>query len=228
MINYSKYIKTNLRKRYFLHLLIISHLSFSLSSFAQKFWSLEILLGDVYVFKTPLIIKQTGFEELNFNAKYHTHSFEMPFYYSIKLAVWNKHRAWELELLHLKLYLSNRPPEVTSFSITHGYNLLFINRLWEMKYLNLRLGGGIIVGHPENTIRGKKLNEKKGIFKSGYYISGVAVQLGPEKTFPLFKGLYLKLEGKLCTAYARVPLVDGHANVPNISIHGLFGFKYNL
>jgi len=185
-------------------------------------------MGDAYVLRTPLIIQQTSFEDLNFNAKYHTHSFEMPIYYSIKLAKWNNQIAWEIELLHLKLYLANRPPEVTSFSITHGYNLLFVNRLWGMNFLNLRAGGGVIIGHPENSVRGKKLNEKKGMFNSGYYLSGIAIQFGPEKTFAIFKGLNFKLEGKLWGAYARVPVVDGRANVPHISIHGLFGFRYKF
>jgi hypothetical protein len=84
----------------------------------------------------------------------------------------------------------------------------------------------VVVTHPESTIRGKTLSEERGMFSSGYYVSGPTVQASMEKRFPVWKGFFAALEGKVTASYARVPVEDGHADVPTAAVHGLFGLGY--
>lgn len=185
---------------------------------------LEFLPGDAFVLKTPLTIKQDGFEDIKLNAKYKTHGFNAPLYYSVKLHFTKGNRGWEAELIHLKLMLDNRPPEVEKFNITHGFNCILINRIFKERFFTFRMGAGVVVTHPENTIRGKSLNEDQALFNNGYYFSGPIIQFGINKRLYILKFLYFNLEAKLTGAYTRVPVVDGHANVSHLGVHGLFGF----
>jgi hypothetical protein len=77
------------------------------------------------------------------NAKYHTEPFNESPYYAWRLAKWSKNRAWEFELVHHKLYLSNPPAEVQHFEVSHGYNLITINRAWLLRGFIWRFGAGL-------------------------------------------------------------------------------------
>jgi hypothetical protein len=196
------------------------------SAAAQSNWGVEIFLGDAYCFNTPLIVKQAGYEDINFTARYATDSFKQPFYYSLRLSRWSNKRSWEIELLHLKIRLTNTTPAVQNFQISHGYNILTVNRGWDLQKAVVRIGLGVVIAHPESIIRDKRFSENGGLFNEGYYITGPIIQLGLGKGFRLFQSLFLVLEGKLTAAYAKVPIVDGYARVPHFGIHGLFGAKY--
>ena len=48
------------------------------------------------------------------------------------------------------------------------------------------------------------------------------------RRFPLAAGFFLSLDGRVSASYVRVPVVNGHASVPNLALHlhaGL-GFQY--
>lgn len=203
-------------------------LTMVISAEAQDTWTFELLGGDAYCFKTPLTIHQSGYEDISLTAKYKTNSFEPPIYYSIRLARWNNDRAWELELVHLKIELKNPPSEVQHFEVSHGYNLLTVNRSWKQRKFIFRLGGGIVISHPESTVRGKSLSWDRGILNKGYYVSGVTVQVDVGRRLYFGENLFVTVDGKLTGSYARVPVEDGHADVPNVAIHGLFGVGYEF
>ena len=143
---------------------------------AQPGWGVEVLSGSVYNFPTTLAVRQSGHDRISFTARYDTRPLENPLYYIIRLGRQTGQRVWELELIHQKLFLTNPPSEIQEFSITHGYNLLFVNRVWELAGFLFRLGPGIVIAHPENTVRERKLTETRGLFKRGYYLSGLSVQ----------------------------------------------------
>ena len=73
-------------------------LTMTMETEAQNSWTLELLGGDAYCFKTPLTIQQSGYEDISLTAKYKTNSFEPPIYYSIRLARWKMiaHGNWSL------------------------------------------------------------------------------------------------------------------------------------
>lgn len=195
---------------------------------AQSRWGVEVFLGDAYCFKSPLTIRQSGYENIRLNADYDNKSFKSPIYYAIRLYRGNTQHAWELELIHLKLILKNRPPEVAQFEVSHGYNMVAVNHAWVFKPATFRLGAGVVIAHPENVIRGKALPGNEGIFKGGYYLSGPLLHGGIGKKFRLFGELYVAVEGKLTVAYANVPVVDGDAGVPSIALHALLGAGYRF
>ncbi len=198
-----------------------------LSTTLQASWIVEWLGGFVYNFKTPLVIRQSGYEDIKLNAQYRTKPLGLPIYYALRIAR-GKENYWELELIHHKLFLKNKPNAVQDFSITHGYNLLVINRAWKYQKILFRLGAGVVIAHPETTIRNKKYSEKKGIFNRGYYIAGPVIQVALEKRFNLYKKLFAIIEGKFTSSFSRIPIRDGNADVLNLAFHGLLGLSYHF
>jgi hypothetical protein len=210
-----------------LHQILLSLCLLTLQNvFSQENYRFDFLIGDAYCIDSPLGIRQSGYDNINITAKYKTNSFREPIYYSYRFSKWSERSAWELELIHLKIELVNRPATVQRFEISHGYNLLILNRIFKKNKFNLRLGGGIVVAHPENTIRNKSLEKGKGLFNAGYFITGPVLQLGIEKELITFKKLSLVVEGKFTSAYSRVPISGGHAHVPLFTLHALAGIRY--
>lgn len=194
---------------------------------AEDAWTFQLFGGAPYNLTTPLRIRQSGQAEIKLDARYKSEPFTSPLYYAWRIGRWREQAAWELELVHNKLYLKNKPAEVQEFSISHGFNLLTANRAWMRGGFIYRAGAGVVVTHPENTIRGKTLPEDRGLFSGGYYISGPTLQISAEKRFRIRKGLFAALEAKLSASYARVPVEDGRADVTNVAVHGLFGLGYS-
>lgn len=184
--------------------------------------------GGAYCPPTPLTIQQSGHEDLELQAQYNTHSFTSPPYYVLRLGTWQNYRAWEIELIHLKLDLANAPDEVQRFEISHGYNMLILNRAWMKPQYVFRVGAGIVLAHPENTVRTQSLDEQGGMMQTGYYLAGPTAQAAISKSFSITSHLSMVIEGKATGSYAEVPIADGHAQVPNIAIHALIGIGYTF
>lgn len=197
---------------------------FPKSTHAQ--WTLEAFLGSALSVPSPLSIHQYGEERIHFTARYDTKPFKESPYYAWRIAKWSRNRAWEFELVHHKLYLSNPPDEVQHFEVSHGYNLITVNRAWKNRGFIFRAGAGIVATHPETKIREKRLPWGEGL--DGFYISGVTVQAAVEKKFIIWGRLFGVLEGKLTASYAVIPIQDGNAYIPNAAVHGLFGLGFNL
>ena len=188
-------------------------------------WVFQVATGTAYNFKTPLHIEQDGEDDIDIDAEYKTRAWstQAP-YYNFKIGRWKGDRAWEFESLHHKLYLRNKPEEVQKFQISHGYNLNTLNYARKKYGLIFRVGGGFVMTHPETRVRGKK-NEDDGGW-NGFYISGISGQLSLEKRFHLTEAFFLTAEGKFTAAWARIPIADGHADVPNAALHAIFGAGY--
>lgn len=175
--------------------------------------------GLQYNVPMPIVIRQAGQPDIRLTARFSTRPFiEVP-YYDIKVGVVRKLWAYELELVHHKLYLDNRPPEVDTFEITHGYNPILLNVARQQWGVAFRAGAGILLAYPHSTVRRLRFPETGGIL--GWYVSGPAAQFSVSKWFDLNRQLFAGLEGKLVGAWARVPIVNGSADVPNLSLHGL-------
>ncbi len=193
---------------------------------AEEEWRFEFLLGLAYNLPTPLTIRQSGEEKIDLSARYRTLAFQFPLYYAGRIGRWRGRDAWEVELIHQKLYLQNRPPEIQAFSISHGYNLLTINRAWERDRRIDRIGLGVVVAHPETTIREQSLPQDRGLFNGGDYVSGPTAQGSLQRRSDSSHRFSFPLEAKLTASYAEIPIENGKAIVPNIAAHGLIGFGY--
>ncbi len=176
----------------------------------------------------PLVLEQEGYEKIELTAHYRTEAFQLPVYYSWKIGTSKNRKGWEMELTHLKLYLTNNTPEIQYFSVSHGYNYLTINRIWMTDPVILRLGAGVIVSHPESIVRNMEYDTHQGLFNRGYHFSGPGFQVTAEKRFRIIKGLFFSLEAKATAAIANVGIAEGHAIVPQAGFHGLFGLGYKF
>ncbi|ARS34704.1 hypothetical protein CA264_04205 [Pontibacter actiniarum] len=185
--------------------------------------------GAAYNFRTPLHIKQRNAQNIEIDADYRTEPFTPPVYYDIRVSTWQSDRGWELKFTHHKLILDNTPPEVQRFSITNGYNFLTLNRLWQSKGLTWSAGAGLVITHPESTIRNVPYPENKGIFNKGYYISGPALEAALAKRYFFADRWFILAEGRITASYVEVPVADGEAQVTSLALHGLLGlgFRFN-
>lgn len=203
---------------------------FSSSTWAAE-WSFDFLAGAPYNFSTPLRISQEGQEDIKIKAaNYESKPFTDPIYYTWRVGRWTGKQAWELGLIHQKLYLKNEAEDkgIQNFEISHGYNLVTVNRAWKKKRFIYRLGAGIILAHPNTTINGETLFEEGGLLNTGYYLAGPTVETGVEKEFPLSESLAITAEGKFTASYGKVPVAEGTAEVPNAALHGLLGLDYKF
>ncbi len=186
-------------------------------------WGVQLLVGGPLNLRTPLTIRQSGQPDLHVRARWATRPFESPIYYGVGGFRREGGREVSLEFLHHKLYLQNPPPEVQDFSVSHGYNLLLGSYGIEVaRGVWTRLGGGVVLAHPESTVRGQALDEGRGWF--GLHLAGPAASAGIEGRLPLGTDrLRLTLGGRVTGAYAVVPIANGIAHVPNVAFHATAG-----
>ena len=213
----------------YLYSVLVLCLALATPASAEKKFSFEFLLGTAYNFETPMKIEQDGEEDVSLNnTRWDTKPLEESPYYMWRIGMWGGDgNAWELELLHHKLYLANTPDEVDAFNISHGYNLLMINRAWDMDgAYHLRIGAGVVVAHPELDLRGEAIKKKKTL-GTDFVFAGPAMQIAAGKRFYFTKKLFGVVETKFTAAYADVGMEGASAEVPNIAIHVLLGLGFD-
>ncbi len=182
---------------------------------AQSQWSFELCTGLPFNIPTPLGISQSGQEDIHLTAQYYSEPFVTPYFWIWRISIISGGELWSLEAVHHKIFLRNKPKEVTVFSISHGLNIITLNRGWILNDFILKAGAGIVIAHPENTVRQKELNEDRGIFTWGYYLSGPACNFSLGKNLYLSSWLYVTCEIKLLGSYSYIPAAEGNAKVLN-------------
>jgi hypothetical protein len=196
------------------------------AAYAQRF-TFEGFGGSAYNVPTPLTVSQSGYPDIRFIAHYDTKPFGPYYwYYSWRASVWNSEHtgAWEFGQIHHRLFLENNPPEIQAFAIHFGYNFYSLGRSWTHRGFTYHADGGVLVCNPENTVRGKTLRTHgTGLFDQGYAFSGGGAQGAVSREIRLTNHLSFVGNVALLVAHARVPVVDGSAAVPNVSLHGQFG-----
>ncbi len=190
-------------------------------------WAVEFHLGGALNLPLPLMIRQDGHDDLAFRSRWNTRALELPLYYVGRLVNREGDRGWALDLTHHKLYLVDPPDPVQSFAVSHGYNLLMLHRLAEHRGRRYGLGAGLVIAHPESEVRGQRLAERGGLFRSGYYLSGLTVGALASWLPARRCGLYPAAEARVTTSYARMPVARGHARVPNVALHVTVGMGWD-
>jgi hypothetical protein len=185
--------------------------------YSQKRLSVEFGSGIPFNIPLPLSIHQSDQRDINIIARYDSHPFEIPIFWDWRIGYWQDSTGWELEAIHHKLFLSNKPPEVSEFDITHGLNIVVVNRCIEEKWFILRMGAGVIISHPENTVRGQKLLEQRGILDWGYYVSGPVLNFSISKRIFFTQRIFASFEAKTDLSYSYIPISNGTADVYNIA-----------
>ena len=195
---------------------------------AQSYWSFEAHGGEVLNLPLPLTIRQDGFKEIQLRARFRSESFILPVYWDLRLSRWKNNKAFELEVIHHKLYLDNTTSEVQKFNISHGFNMIMVNRGIQKNKFRYRLGGGFVLAHPESMIRGKSFGDSTDDFDPGYYISGPVFNLAIGRPVDLTQHFYLDVEAKITAAYSRIRIAEGNSDMYNIAFHLVLGpgFKF--
>jgi hypothetical protein len=205
-------------------LIILVFIVFSFSALlAQPHWSVELQGGGVYNLPMPLIIRQNGFQDIKLTARYSTEPFTLPIYYDLRFSRWQNGKSWELEMIHHKLYLDNTTQEVQKFNISHGFNILFVNRGIEVNSFRYRAGVGMVIAHPESRIRGQEFGSSTDDNDLGYFLSGPALNVAAGRPFYLGEKFFINAEAKTTMAYSSIKIAQGRADVYNISFQLLLG-----
>lgn len=197
----------------------IGLLLLSTQSPALAFWSFEGSLGTAHNFDTRLRIDQEGQEPLRVDGRYSTRPLTSPQYYGVRVSRWTGGRGWEFALIHDKLYLRNPPPQVESLSISHGFNLLTLNRAVQTPVLTYRFGAGAVVTHLEGHVRGT-------VYDGPYDLAGLTVLAGVSKRFYWNKEWFAVGDAAVNWAYAKAH-ADGDprltVTLPQAAVHVLLG-----
>jgi hypothetical protein len=185
-------------------------------------WEVHGYLGGSTTFPTKLTIRQLDEDAFDVvHAEYETRPMELPLYYAYRVTRWQGRRAWAAEFVHHKLFLEDPPPRIQDFSVSHGYNLLTASRLWWVDGYVVGAGVGIVIAHPENRVRGRVLVSNGGI--GDYVVAGPTGAVTAGRRWAMGPHWSMSWEGRLSAAYARVPIDDGHASVPDFSAHVILG-----
>ena len=189
-------------------------------------WTVEAALGDAFNFPTRLDVHQLGYPLAIQHAEWETRGFESPVYWSLRATCWTGDRAWAFELTHHKLTLANPVDPVEDFRITHGFNLLTVERLIARGDFHAGLGAGGVIAHPENRVRGLDLSQAGGI--GGYYLAGPTGAVLAGWHHEVGRRVFVGAEGRFMASYAHVPITDGHASVVHLGLHGHIAVGYAL
>ncbi len=194
---------------------------------------LEFYGGFVFSAKEDIYIMQRDPANADIiinDAKVETKVFTPPVYYGIRYRFDSN---WEIEHTHMKIYVDNAHPDVQRFEITDGYNFFFLNKFIEGEYIDMHIGFGPIITHPDIIVYGKT-NYTPGwggipaVWDSNYRFSGWAGQFSLSKRYFLTENFYLLGEAKFVLANADVPIYDGIAFVDNKSLHLNYGIGYKF
>jgi hypothetical protein len=186
-------------------------------------WTGEFLFGGALNADSGLRITQTGYPDLDFDASWETRAFEQPVYWALRFGREGERHGWAVELHHHKIYLTNGPPEVEAFSISHGLNYITTQYRWLQGRWSLLGLGGVTAAHRENTVRGLAIPETGGIFDGGYELTGPVLGVGAGAVLPVVGVLELALEVRLVQSWISVDVADGRAETGNFALHLLFG-----
>jgi hypothetical protein len=187
-------------------------------------WSAEVLIGDAYDMTSRTHIHNAHTSDSAFGGDYETRGLEGPVHYSLRVTRWNQDRGWELELLHHKLYLRNRPESVEALSISHGFNIVTLGRIYAIDPWRFRLGIGPVIAHPEARIAGVS-------YGGDYELAGAAAVGGVGAAFNL--SARWSIVGEIAATYGYANVHPGgqpdlRFSVQNPAIHAQVGIGYRF
>lgn len=183
--------------------------------------SIDLNFGSAYNVPTYLKIHQDGQEDIKLWARYSTKGFQSPVYWDYKLELQTLTRIYGIRSTHHKLHLENPTPEISTFSITHGYNLFMGYYGWKRKQFDFLVGAGIAFSHPEGIVNGKWIALKEGIplYGGKYILTAPNFEVEAKKRWYLYRALYFNLSTRFVAGYARPKIIDGYFETFPINFH---------
>jgi hypothetical protein len=190
----------------------------------QPTWAVELLVGDALNLTSRTRIQNVTTSAAAFGGEYETRGFEGPLHYSVRLTRWQQDRGWQLELLHHKLFLRNRPQGVEALSISHGFNIVSLGRAYAQDPWRVRVGLGPVIAHPEARIGGAS-------YDGNYELAGAAAVGSVGATFELTP--HLSIVGEVSATFGYVKVhpsgePDLTFSVRNPALHAQVGLGYRF
>jgi hypothetical protein len=190
----------------------------------QPEWSAEVLIGDALNLTSRTHIRTVQVSAGSFGGDYDARGLEGPLHYALRLTRWDQDRGWELQLLHHKLYLRNRPAAVEALSISHGFNIVTLGRAYARGPWRLHFGLGPVIAHPEARIAGVS-------YPGDYELAGAAALGSLGATFSLTARW--TVVGELAATFGYVDVhpsgePDLRFSVRNPAIHAQVGIGYRF
>jgi len=188
-------------------------------------WYLTTMMGCSFSGPSPLVINLDDNRTESISANYNNRCFEDSHWWSFRSEKWTNKQGIGFELIHHKIYLDNTTDLVERFSISDGYNLLFLNFAKQKNNRNYRVGLGVVYAHMDVTISGRENYKQKG-FK-GHYLTGPAFQINIEQILWESDYNFISLDSKFTAAYAQVPISSNQnetATAPDYALHFSLAF----
>lgn len=190
----------------------------------QAHWSFEALFGDAYNFDSRTRVRHEALAEFDVDGDYETRGLEGPLHYAWRVARWNDDKAWELQLLHHKLYLGDPPSPIHALSVSHGFNIITVSRAFELDGWRVRVGVGPVITHAEARVAGTS-------YDGPYELAGAAALVGAGRTLALTSRLYLLGEISATFGYIEAN-PDGtpelEISIRNPALHGQIGLGFRF
>ncbi|MDH5608905.1 MAG: hypothetical protein OEY56_05460 [Cyclobacteriaceae bacterium] len=184
-------------------------------------------IGVPYTFPARLSFRQAGLHDFSHQARFAAEPFVPPWY-------WDAYAAWRgpqgeygARLTHHKVLLVNFTPDVPRFQVTHGFNMLSVFARKDLKWAEVIVGTGVIIGHPETRIRGLE-NTRVGIFDGGYFVTGPAFDVGLGRRYFVAPWFFLHAEARTSWSYVRFPIGGGDVRFQALSAHLKVGTGFFL
>lgn len=189
-----------------------------------KQWSFELHGGVVYNYPLPLIFEQKGYPDIRINkAIYRSEPLNDPYYWDWRFSRWKNNRSVEFEAIHHKIYLANKPADVQRFGISHGFNILTVNRGWRNRICIFRAGLGSVLVHPESTVRNLEYPVGPGFDFPGYRLRGIVLNIAAARRLEFGKYFFVNAECKITGSMVNADIVQGKAKVHLATFHFILG-----
>ena len=145
----------------------------------KKGWHLSTFMGVSQSTNNHLSIHLEDQDDQVFLAHWNNRSFEDSHWWAVRLEKWKKNKSIGIEAVHHKIYLDNTNDIIQSFSISDGYNLIYLNFGRQYGPHLYRLGVGFVLAHADVTIKNRKRHIIKG--PKGHRVAGPTVQFNYER-----------------------------------------------
>ncbi len=182
----------------------------------QDRFALALFLGASESLDSRFEVSQSGQATLDFTGDLESRPFHQPLYWTARFSWTRSRSALELQFVHQKLHLVDAPPEIQAFEISHGFNLLTANYVRRLSSIDVRFGGGIVVAHPESTVRGFTWSD-------GYVLTGPTFIAGAGRALRVWERFSVVPEGFVSVSRAHVPVAEGEASFWDVAFHVLLG-----
>lgn len=193
--------------------------------FAENGWHFSSVSGVPISFDNKLVLYADN-TTYTIDASYKSKAYSDFPYWTLRTEYWLKNHAIGLEVVHHKVYLSNPTDFLESFSVSDGFNLIYLNYANKINKNNIiRTGFGLNFGNPDVKIDGRDRYLKRHL--EGLHFGGFTSQLSYEKRFYETQKMFLFFETKLTQTFATLPISnnsDEYALVPDTAIHVSIGF----